>query len=96
MAEQAAILLRLAQYCGATILFGSSLWMAIVLHPSETISKVAPSWPARLLLSAAAAVLVASLAGLGVQTIITDIPRELDDLHHARRVVHDAQTALAA
>jgi alkanesulfonate monooxygenase len=33
---------------------------------------------------------------LGVQTIITDIPRELDDLHHARRVVHDAQTALAA
>jgi alkanesulfonate monooxygenase len=33
---------------------------------------------------------------LGVQTIITDIPREPADLHHARRVVHDAQTRLVA
>lgn len=33
---------------------------------------------------------------LGVRTIITDIPRAIDDLHHARRVVHDAQMTLAA
>ena len=33
---------------------------------------------------------------LGVQTIITDIPREADDLLHARRVVHDARAAVAA
>lgn len=32
---------------------------------------------------------------LGVQAIITDIPREAGDLHHARRVVRDAQAALA-
>ena len=33
---------------------------------------------------------------LGVRTIITDIPREADDLLHARRVVRDAGAALAA
>jgi alkanesulfonate monooxygenase len=33
---------------------------------------------------------------LGVRTIITDIPHEQDDLHHARRVVDQALAGLAA
>lgn len=32
----------------------------------------------------------------GARTLITDIPHEPDDLHHARRVVEDAMSSLAA
>lgn len=66
MIEQAAIALRLAQYVGAAILFGSALCLTNAMPVDGTASR----WPRTLLFTAAGAVLAGSILGLVAQTIV--------------------------
>ena len=70
MLEYAIIFLRIAQFGGAAILFGSSLFFLYALPRAGAGSATAYPWPPRLLAGAAAAVLAGSLMGLLVQTCI--------------------------
>jgi putative copper resistance protein D len=68
--EPAVIVLRLLQFAGATVLFGSSLFLLYAL-PHEGIGSGAKlNWPRPLLAWAAGGVLVASVVGLLAQTSI--------------------------
>jgi putative copper resistance protein D len=68
--EPAVIVLRLLQFAGAMILFGSSLFLLYALPKAGVGSGAELNWPRRLLAWAAGGVLVASLAGLLAQTSI--------------------------
>lgn len=70
MLEPAVIVLRLLQYAGAMILFGSSLFMLYALPRSGAGSGAEMTWSRRLLAWAAGDVLAASLFGLLAQTCI--------------------------
>lgn len=64
MLEAALVAVRLAQYAGAAILFGASLFLLYALPRGQR----APAWAAQLLTSAAVLTAVAALVGLVVQT----------------------------
>lgn len=66
MLEPAVIVLRLAQYAGATILFGSSLFALYALPGAIGL----PRWLRPLLAWSAGGLLVASLLGLLAQTSV--------------------------
>lgn len=68
MLEPAVVLFRLAQYSGATILFGSSLFFIYALPRNGPASAAQLRWPAGLVLWSAAALAVASALGLVAQT----------------------------
>lgn len=70
MIEPAVILLRLVQYAGAAILFGSSLFLLYAFRARDEAFARAQAWPRRLLLAGAFATLVGSLAGLVAQTAL--------------------------
>lgn len=68
MLEAALVGVRLAQYIGAAILFGSPLFILYALRgPARSVAND-ERWPQRLLLSGAALALAGSVAGLLVQT----------------------------
>ncbi|MDZ4370114.1 MAG: copper resistance protein CopD, partial [Phenylobacterium sp.] len=66
--ETALVLVRLAQYAGAAILFGSSLFFLYALPRDGPVSATELGWPRRLLLGGAALMLAGGLVGLVVQT----------------------------
>lgn len=66
--ETALVLVRLAQYAGAAILFGSSLFFLHALPRDGPVSAAELGWPRRLLLGGAALMLAGGLVGLVVQT----------------------------
>jgi putative copper resistance protein D len=68
--EPAVILLRLLQFAGAAILFGSSSFLLYALPRTGIGSGAVLTWPRRLLAWAAGGVLAASLVGLLAQTCI--------------------------
>ncbi len=68
MLEPAVVVLRLAQYVGAMILFGSSLFALYALPPTAAGSVGALRWLRPLLAWSAAGLLIASLLGLLAQT----------------------------
>lgn len=70
MLEPAVIILRLLQFAGAMVLFGSSLFLIYGLPRSGPTSGAELGWPRRLLAWAAGAVLAGSIAGLLAQTSI--------------------------
>lgn len=70
MLEPAVVLLRLLQFAGAMVLFGSSLFVLYGLPRSGPSSGAELGWPRRLLAWAAIAVVAGSLAGLLAQTSI--------------------------
>lgn len=70
MLEPAVILLRLAQYAGAMILFGSSLFLVYALPGEGAGSGAQLGWPRRLLTWSAAGLLAATVLGLLGQTAI--------------------------
>lgn len=66
--ETALVLVRLAQYAGAVILFGSSLFFLYALPREGIVSAAGLGWPRQLLLAGAALTLAGGLIGLLVQT----------------------------
>lgn len=70
MLEPAVIVLRLLQYAGAMVLFGSSLFLLYALPEKGVGSGAELSWSRRLLVWAAGVVLAASLIGLLAHTSI--------------------------
>ncbi|HEX2800721.1 MAG TPA: copper resistance protein CopD, partial [Phenylobacterium sp.] len=68
MLDTALVALRLAQYVGATILFGSSLFFLYALSGAGSASAAALGWPKRLVSAAAVLTLVGALLGFVVQT----------------------------
>jgi len=66
----AVIVLRLLQFAGAMVLFGSSLFLLYALPRVGVGSAHHLDWPRRLLASAAGGVLIASLLGLLAHTAI--------------------------
>lgn len=68
MLEPAVIVLRLAQYVGAMVLFGSSLFAFYAMPASGPGSGPETVWFRPLLIWSAAGLLVASIAGLLAQT----------------------------
>ncbi|HQR90191.1 MAG: copper resistance protein CopD [Caulobacter sp. 35-67-4] len=70
MLEPAVIILRLAQYTGAMILFGSSLFALYALAPSGMAASASLRWLRPLLAWSAAGLLAASLLGLLAQTSV--------------------------
>lgn len=70
MLEPAVILLRLVQYAGAMILFGSSLFLVYALSADGQGSGAQLGWSRRLLAWSAAGLLAASVLGLLAQTSI--------------------------
>ena len=66
--ETALVLVRLAQYAGAAILFGSSLFLLYALPREGAVSAAGQGWPKRLLWAGAALTLLGALLGLVVQT----------------------------
>ncbi len=70
MLEPAVIVLRLLQFAGATVLFGSSLFLLYALPRVGVGSAQQLSWPRTLLAWAAGGVLIASLLGLLAHTSI--------------------------
>lgn len=70
MLELAVILLRLVQFTGAMILFGSSLFLIYALPRQGVGSGAELGWSRRLLGSSAGGLLAASVLGLVAQTSI--------------------------
>lgn len=70
MLEPTVIDLRLLQFAGAMILFGSSLFLLYALPKVGVGSGAELPWPRRLLAVAAGVVLVSSLVGLIAQTSV--------------------------
>jgi putative copper resistance protein D len=68
--EPAVIALRLVQYVGAMILFGSSLFLIYGLPSSGPASAADLKWPRRALAQSAGALAIASLLGMLAQTSI--------------------------
>jgi len=68
MIEAALVVVRLAQYAGAAILFGSPLFMLYVLPRGSGPSTADDGWPRRLVLFGAALAFVGAAFGLVVQT----------------------------
>jgi putative copper resistance protein D len=68
--EPAVIFLRLAQYAGAMILFGSSLFLLYALPAGGAGSGAQLGWSRRLLVWSAAGLVAASVLGLLAQTAI--------------------------
>ena len=70
MLEPAVIILRLLQFAGAMVLFGSSLFLLYALPRTGVGSACRLSWPRRLLALAAGGVLITSVLGLLAHTSI--------------------------
>lgn len=70
MLDSAVVLLRLAQYTGATILFGSSLFLVYALPDAGAGSGAQLGWPRRLLAWGAAGLLLATGLGLLAHTAV--------------------------
>lgn len=70
MLELAVIVFRLAQYVGAMILFGSSLFALYALPPRGFGSAPETAWFRPLLICSGVGLLLASLAGLVAQTSV--------------------------
>lgn len=70
MLEPAVIVLRLLQFAGAMVLFGSSLFLIYALPRNGPGSGVELGWPRKVLAWSAGVVLTASAAGLLAHTAI--------------------------
>ena len=70
MFEPAVIILRLAQYVGATVLTGSSLFLIYALPASGPAAAGPACWPRRLLVAAAFLLAATALLGLGAQSVM--------------------------
>ena len=70
MLEPAVVVLRLLEFAGAMVLFGSSLFLLYALPQAGVGSGAELSWPRRVLAWAAGVVLVASVLGLLAHTSI--------------------------
>jgi putative copper resistance protein D len=70
MLEPAVVVLRLIQYAGAMVLFGSSLFLVYALPSVGPASAAALGWPRRALAWSAGVLAVASLLGMLLQTAI--------------------------
>ena len=70
MLEPAVVVLRLIQYAGAMVLFGSSLFLVYALPSGGPTSAAALAWPRRALAWSAGVLAVASLLGMLLQTAI--------------------------
>jgi len=68
--ETAVVLLRWAQYGASFVLAGGALFALYALPAAGPFSAEGLGWPRRLLTSSAAALLLASLAGLLSQTAV--------------------------
>lgn len=68
MLDAALVLLRLAQYAGAAILLGASLFLLYALPRDGALAAASLAWPRRLLLGGALLTLAGALLGLLVQT----------------------------
>lgn len=70
MLEPAVVVLRLIQYAGGTVLFGSSLFLVYALPATGPASAAGLKWPRRALAWSAGILAAASLVGMLVQTAI--------------------------
>jgi putative copper resistance protein D len=68
--ELAVIVLRWLQMMGAMVLFGSSLFFIYALPQTGVGSAAAVRWPRPLLMTSAAAILIACLGGFMAQTVV--------------------------
>ena len=68
MLEAALVVLRFAQYTGAAILFGASLFLLYALPRAGELAPPALAWPRGLLVVATLLTLVGAVLGLIVQT----------------------------
>jgi putative copper resistance protein D len=65
--EQVIVVLRLLQYAGAAVLFGTSLFFLYALPPVGSSSASARRWPKPVLMSAAALLAASSVAAIAAQ-----------------------------
>lgn len=70
MLETVVILMRLAQYGAASVLFGSSLFLLYALSASSVSSAIRFSWPGRLVGFAAIVLFFATVLGVLAQTAV--------------------------
>ncbi len=70
MLEPAVVVLRLIQYAGAMVLFGSSLFLVYALPATGPASAAGLKWPRRAVAWSAGILVAASLVGMLVQTAI--------------------------
>lgn len=70
MIEPAVLILRLAQYIGATVLTGSSLFLVYALPASGAASAERARWPRRMLVSAALLLAASALLAIGAQSVL--------------------------
>lgn len=70
MLEPAVVVLRLAQYLGAMILMGSSLFFLYAFPRNGATSTIEAAWTRPLLLCAASLLAIAALLGIGARSVL--------------------------